>query len=51
VPSFGQRSERLDRDQMQLALENIETSPANREEEEQQQDSAADKPADRMIRG
>ena len=45
---FGQRSERLDRDQMQLALEDIETALANRgeEEEEQQQNSAADKPAD-----
>src|SRR6202171_5545185 len=45
---FGQRSERLDRDQMQLALEDIETSLANRdvEEEEQQQNSATDKPAD-----
>jgi hypothetical protein len=47
---FGQRSERLDRDQMQLALEDIETALANRdeeeEEEEQQQNSAADRPAD-----
>src|ERR1700735_4908504 len=45
---FGQRSERLDRDQMQLALEDIETALANRdaEEEEQQQNDAAEKPAD-----
>jgi hypothetical protein len=48
---FGQRSERLDRDQMQLALEDIETSLANRdveeeEEEEEQQNGATDKPAD-----
>jgi transposase len=45
---FGQRSERLDRDQMQLALEDIETALANRdaEEEEQQPNNAADKPAD-----
>src|SRR5277367_5331080 len=45
---FGQRSERLDRDQMQLALEDIETSLAERdaEEEGQQQNNAADKPAD-----
>jgi transposase len=43
---FGQRSERLDRDQMQLALEDIETSLANRNaEEEEQQSSAADKAA------
>ena len=28
---FGQRSERLDRDQMQLALEDIETSIASRD--------------------
>jgi transposase len=43
---FGQRSERLDRDQMQLALEDIETSLANRNaEEEGQQSSAADKAA------
>jgi transposase len=45
---FGQRSERLDRDQMQLALEDIETALANRdaEEEEQRPNNAADKPAD-----
>src|SRR6266849_7447239 len=43
---FGARSERLDRDQMQLALEDIETSIANRDAEEPQQNSAADKPAD-----
>jgi transposase len=42
---FGQRSERLDRDQMQLALEDIETSLANRDaEQDEQQNSAADKP-------
>ena len=44
---FGQRSERLDRDQMQLALEDIETSLASRDaEEEEHQNDAADKPAD-----
>jgi Transposase and inactivated derivatives len=44
---FGQRSERLDRDQMQLALEDIETSLASRNaEEEEHQNDAADKPAD-----
>ena len=44
---FGQRSERLDRDQMQLALEDIETSLAERDaEEEENKKSAADKPAD-----
>jgi transposase len=44
---FGQRSERLDRDQMQLALEDIENSLANRDaEQEEQQNNAADKPAD-----
>jgi transposase len=43
---FGQRSEQLDRDQMQLALEDIETALANRDAEEPQQNSAADKPAD-----
>ena len=43
---FGQRSERLDRDQMQLALEDIETSLASRDaEEEEHQNGAADKPA------
>ena len=34
---FGQRSERLDRDQLQLALEDIETSLADRNAEEEQQ--------------
>src|SRR5271154_4988967 len=44
---FGQRSERLDPDQMQLALEDIETALANRDaEEEELQTGAADKPAD-----
>jgi transposase len=44
---FGQRSERLDRDQMQLALEDIETSLADRDDnDEGQQNSAADRPAD-----
>lgn len=43
---FGQRSEQLDRDQMQLALEDIETALANRDAEEPQQNSTADKPAD-----
>jgi transposase len=45
---FGQRSERLDRDQMQLALEDIETSLAERDAEEEghQPNNAADKPAD-----
>ena len=44
---FGQRSERLDRDQMQLALEDIETSLAAPDaEEEERQTGAADKPAD-----
>ena len=44
---FGQRSERLDRDQMQLALEDIETSLAARDaDEEERQTGAADKPAD-----
>lgn len=44
---FGQRSERLDRDQMQLALEDIESSLANRDaDQEEQQNNAADKPAD-----
>ena len=43
---FGQRSERLDRDQMQLALEDIETSLANRNaEEEEQQSTETDKAA------
>ena len=43
---FGQRSERLDRDQMQLALEDIETSLASRDvEEEEHQNGEADKPA------
>ena len=43
---FGQRSERLDRDQMQLALEDIETSLASRDaEEEEHQNGAAHKPA------
>ena len=32
----GQRSERLDRDQMQLALEDIETSLASRDAEEEE---------------
>ena len=45
---FGQRSEQLDRDQMQLALEDIETSLAERDaEEEENKKSPADKPADR----
>jgi len=40
---FGQRSERLDRDQMQLALEDIETSLAERDaEEEENKKSAAE---------
>jgi hypothetical protein len=44
---FGQRSERLDRDQMQLALEDIETSLADRNAEEQEpQNGVANKPAD-----
>jgi hypothetical protein len=44
---FGQRSERLDRDQMQLALEDIETSLPERDaEEEENKNSAVDKPAD-----
>jgi transposase len=44
---FGQRSERLDRDQMQLALEDIETSLADRDDnDEGQQNSTADRPAD-----
>jgi transposase len=44
---FGQRSERLDRDQMQLALEDIETSVAERDaEEKENKKSPADKPAD-----
>jgi transposase len=44
---FGQRSERHDRDQMQLASEDIETSLASRDAEEQEhQNDAADKPAD-----
>jgi transposase len=44
---FGQRSERLDRDQMQLALEDVETSLADRDaEDEGQQNSTADRPAD-----
>jgi transposase len=44
---FGKRSERLDRDQMQLALEDIETSLAKRDtEEETNEESAADQPAD-----
>jgi transposase len=43
---FGQRSERLDRDQMQLALEDIETLLASRDaEEEEHQNGEADKPA------
>src|SRR6202021_425281 len=43
---FGQRSERLDRDQIQLALEDIETSLASRDaEEEEHQNGAADNPA------
>ena len=44
---FGRRSERLDRDQMQLALEDIETALAARDaEEEKLKPGAADKPAD-----
>jgi transposase len=44
---FGQRSEQLDRDQMQLALEDIETALAARDaEEEKSKPGAADKPAD-----
>src|SRR5271155_1625967 len=43
---FGQRSEQLDRDQMQLALEDIETALANRDAEEPQQNNTADKPSD-----
>ena len=44
---FGKRSERLDRDQMQLALEDIETALAARDaEEEKSKPGAADKPAD-----
>jgi transposase len=44
---FGQRFERLDRDQMQLALEDVETSLADRDaEDEGQQNSTADRPAD-----
>jgi len=44
---FGARSERLDRDQMQLALEDIETAIAARDaEEEKSKPGAADKPAD-----
>jgi transposase len=44
---FGRRSERLDRDQMQLALEDIETALAARDaEEEKSKPGAADKPAD-----
>lgn len=44
---FGPRSERLDRDQMQLALEDIETAIAARDaEEEKSKPGAADKPAD-----
>jgi transposase len=44
---FGARSERLDRDQMQLALEDIETAIAARDaEEEKSKPGAADKLAD-----
>jgi transposase len=44
---FGQRSERLDRDQMQLALEDIEISLADRDDnDEGQQNSIADRPVD-----
>jgi transposase len=44
---FGQRSERLDRDQMQLALEDIEISLADRDDnDEGQQNNIADRPVD-----
>jgi transposase len=44
---FGPRSEQLDRDQMQLALEDIETALAARDAEEAKaKPGAADKPAD-----
>src|ERR1700731_2913530 len=44
---FGRRSERLDRDQMQLALKDIEPALAARDaEEEKSNPGAADKPAD-----
>ena len=44
---FGQRSERLDRDQMQLALEDIETSLADRDAEEESSRTA--QPTSRRI--
>ena len=42
---FGQRSERLDRDQMQLALEDIETSLADRDDEEEEQQNSTGRQA------
>ena len=42
---FGRRSEQLDRDQMQLALEDIETSIAEQDAEEDKKDTA-ENPAD-----
>ena len=47
---FGQRSERLDRDQMQLALEDIETSLADRDaEDDGQHNSTADRRMSRSL--
>ena len=42
---FGQRSEQLDREQMQLALEDIETSIAEQDAQEDKKDTA-ETPAD-----
>jgi transposase len=42
---FGRRSERFDPDQMQLALEDVETSLAQQDAEADKK-SAADRPAD-----
>jgi transposase len=43
---FGRRSEQLDREQMQLALEDIETSIAEQDAEEEDKKDTAETPAD-----
>lgn len=43
---FGRRSERLDPDQMQLTLEDVETAIAAQDAQEDKKATAADKPAD-----
>jgi transposase len=45
---FGKKSERLDREQLQLVMEDIETAAAKQDAEEEKKE-VADKPAERWI--